>query len=350
MNRNLQGLRALAAYGVVAHHVLNSLNHYVGEGRFNLTWDVGATGVDVFFVISGYIMAATTSGREISPAEFLRHRLIRVVPIYWLLTLFAVAVILAGVDLFGGPEITLAWVLRSLFFIPGPPGGGQAQDPILTVGWTLNFEMMFYVVFAGCLVINSVRLRLAAVCAAIVAIWLAGTQSADGAYLARIGSSIILEFALGVALWAFCQRVTAPTWLAVCLGCAGFLSLFVPDVLQLPADRRILIVAPAAVALVYSAVALEARRVSIGDGAIRFQGDASYATYLTHFFVLQAVGKVSVLTGLNHSAMGLALTICAMFLAVGVFGSAFHLVIERPLTAALRKGVGPAPRLSRAAT
>src|SRR5213080_793360 len=58
MNRNVQGLRAVAAYGVVAHHIIDSLNHHIGH--FDIRVNCGAAGVDVFFVISGFIMAATT--------------------------------------------------------------------------------------------------------------------------------------------------------------------------------------------------------------------------------------------------------------------------------------------------
>lgn len=94
MNRNVQALRALAVYAVVAHHVINALNHYFGY--CNIQVEVGATGVDVFFVISGFIMAVTTSHRSITPSEFIKHRIVRIVPLYWLLTLISAGLMLVG--------------------------------------------------------------------------------------------------------------------------------------------------------------------------------------------------------------------------------------------------------------
>jgi exopolysaccharide production protein ExoZ len=126
--KSIQILRAAAALGVLLDHAGRWLD-------VAPIVDIGAAGVDLFFVISGFIMVYTSErlfGQTGAPQRFLARRIIRIVPLYWTLTAFAALV------LFGfGPN-----TLGSYLFIPTHRG------PILTVGWTLNYEMMFYSLFA----------------------------------------------------------------------------------------------------------------------------------------------------------------------------------------------------------
>jgi exopolysaccharide production protein ExoZ len=327
MNRNLQGLRALAAYAVVAHHAIDSLNHYIGH--FDIRVNVGAAGVDVFFVISGFIMAATTNARPMGPGEFAMHRVVRIVPIYWLLTLISAGFLLAGFKLFN-ENFNVAHLLRSLFFIADPN-----EKPILFVGWTLNYEMMFYTMFATCLFIKKPAIRLNAILSSIALLWFVGLLFPEGSYISYISNSIILEFAIGIALWQVSRNYILTTSAALSFISFGVIGLTVPDFLPTLPSKTLLL-APAACALVFAAISLEARGVSVGEGILKRQGDASYTIYLLHPFILQLVGKAAILAKLTTSPIGLCLTIVGMFVAVALVGTLFHLAVEHPLTSRLR--------------
>jgi exopolysaccharide production protein ExoZ len=326
INRNVQCLRALAAYAVVTHHVIDALNNYIAHMDIRLS--VGANGVDVFFVISGFIMAATTSSRSVSPAQFALNRIIRIVPIYWLLTLFAAGLLIAGFKLFSQSFNTIH-LLKSLFFIADPH-----KMPVLFVGWSLNYEMMFYVLFSVCLFIRPTVIRLYALCSMIAAIWALGLLAPVGSIFGYVANSIILEFALGVLIWILSRSWMPSAPLAVVLGILGVAGLFIPDLSTLPS--KTLATAPAACALVLSAVALEAKGLSIGNRWLEQQGDASYSIYLIHPFVLQIVGKAGISARLVGSAPDLCVVVGMMFITVALFGTLFHLFVERPLTNRLK--------------
>ena len=131
----IDGLRAIAVLSVIFFHA--GLDAIPG----------GYLGVDIFFVISGFIICFVADDRR--PAEFMWDRIARVVPLYWLLTLAATAVAFIDPSLFKSTIADPALVLQSLLFIPFVKANLTMQ-PVLFVGWTLNYEMFFYLVFALC--------------------------------------------------------------------------------------------------------------------------------------------------------------------------------------------------------
>jgi peptidoglycan/LPS O-acetylase OafA/YrhL len=118
-----------------------------------VNWENGAAGVDIFFIISGFVMVIS-SRRFVDRAGtwliFLRHRAVRIVPLYWLLTtvkIIAVA-ILGGVVLRTG--LGFNFVTGSYLFLPVTDSAGHFR-PVLPVGWTLTYEFLFYLLFAAAL-------------------------------------------------------------------------------------------------------------------------------------------------------------------------------------------------------
>src|SRR4051812_41188007 len=146
---SIQYLRAVATLTVVAAHATASL------------FDFGEAAVSLFFVISGFVMVYV-SRRETTPAAFLWARFVRVVPLYWAITLF--------VGLTYGSEATHLLLSLALWPHPGPAGQGW---PVVGQGWTLVFEVFFYVVFAATL-LGSARIRPWLVASIFVALYLAG--------------------------------------------------------------------------------------------------------------------------------------------------------------------------------
>jgi exopolysaccharide production protein ExoZ len=116
----------------------------------SVTFSTLAAGVDLFFVISGFIMVYSTGGgTTVSAFEFLERRLIRIVPLYWLATGLAVVVLLLAPQLARQTVLTFPHVLASIAFFPAlHPSAPTIYAPLVYVGWTLNYEMLFYALFA----------------------------------------------------------------------------------------------------------------------------------------------------------------------------------------------------------
>ena len=152
---NIQLLRAAAVYAVVIHHADDPVTDYTG-------YDFGSvstsSGVDVFFVISGFVMVYTTYKRTKNPFEFWRDRAIRIVPMYWIATLCMISLYMIGFRPAELHAYELQDVISSLFFIPDVRADG-IEKPIIPLGWTLNYEMFFLCDLRRCLIHRTSRPR-----------------------------------------------------------------------------------------------------------------------------------------------------------------------------------------------
>lgn len=305
----IQYLRAAAALMVMYFHIRTNP---LALDRSHES-SIGAAGVDIFFVISGFIMAATSHG--LSPREFLTRRVVRIVPLYWLLTtVWAITLTLKH------EPASFAQYAKSLFFIPFYSQKHTGIYPLLFPGWTLNFEMAFYLVFAGLILLSPLK-RLAAIGVLFATVAAFGT----GFY----ANPVILEFVVGMAL-ADTMRFWRPTWsgwgaMSVCVG--AFALLCAPN----PAHRFLSWGAPAA-AIVFGAVLIERAGDMPRIPLLERLGDASYSIYLTHAFVLFAV---DVAFGELHAKAGAAtlpFIVASSALAIGC-GMVAHRWLEVPLTA-----------------
>ena len=148
--KNIQFLRFIAALLVVITHITLYFGDKIsGTGRDDY-WHKGMIGVDIFFVISGFVMGV--SGHKFMTEVngwwgFLKRRIIRVVPLYWFATSLKVIAAVAFPKLAAHSYLAISYLISCYFFIPSPNADGEML-PILTVGWTLNYEMFFYMVFS----------------------------------------------------------------------------------------------------------------------------------------------------------------------------------------------------------
>lgn len=336
---NLQVLRAVAATSVVGHHLIDYLHNYIDPAPGPRTFRTFAVGVDVFFVISGFIMAATALRRDDGAAQFMKARIMRVVPLYWLLTGCAALALAAGFQLFAWPGLSFGHLLSSLLFLPHVNQLTADTRPILYVGWSLNYEMCFYAIFAAALLTRTLRTRLTLVVLSLCALVMAGAFS-DNRYLQYYGDPIVLEFAGGVGLY-FLSRRRSLTVLAASLGTAlSLLAIVGFDWLELEERVRPLVWGLPAGLLVWSVVSLETRGKRLQTRALQQQGDASYALYLSHPFVLQLVGKVSIVVGLCGTPLRNSCSVLLALTTALVVGTLTHERVEKPITAWLRSRVG----------
>ncbi|WP_159754257.1 acyltransferase family protein [Sphingomonas sp. 8AM] len=338
---NLQYVRALAAYLVVLYHA--RLLTPLGQA---LPLDFGRAGVDIFFVISGFIIqhvaARDDAGR---PGAFLVKRLIRIAPLYWILTLmiglagpFAPA--LAGKA--GVPDAGM--IARSLLFIPYVDGAGDIH-PVLFTGWTLNYEMFFYALFAvGLLIMDGLRRLVALSVALVLLVTIGATSDPDGAVGITYTSPLLLEFGAGLWLnmaWQRIRHVTSATRLAAGAAMAGGFTALVLGTIFWPTVPDVLKWGIPAVVIVAAALLCER-----ADGGGRYKlalllGEASYAIYLIHPFVIKAASLAAARLFRDAAIPLQAALLFGTLVAVGVVGVALHLLVERPLLSLLRRWLLP---------
>ena len=140
---SIQYLRGLAAVSVLIAHVLLQPLAALDQNFVR----VGTFGVLLFFVISGFVMVVATDGAAFNPFDFIRKRLQRVVPLYWAATFFTAMVCAVAPWALKNTTLTTSSLLHSLFFIPFSRANGE-MVPLMKLGWTLNYEMFFYGIFA----------------------------------------------------------------------------------------------------------------------------------------------------------------------------------------------------------
>ena len=324
--RSLQALRFLAAALVVFAHGVDANQavgiHPLAEGT--ALENIGAIGVDIFFVISGFIITHTAA-RAPSAAAFLKDRFFRVAPIYWLMSVPAAAMSLHNI---GFDPVVLA---STLFFWPAY---GKFVEPYLAIGWTLAFEMLFYLAMGAVRLRLDARWLLAAYALAVAGGFLWATPAVE-----FLGNPIILEFLLGVGVAMYGRRDFEIVALFSGLACLAFTLLhgygqiseavFTQDA-SLSFRRVVLWGIPSAL-LVQGVVSLErlfAGRFWIAVAAL---GDASYALYLSHFYVMLALEKIARMAGIHFD-----FTLFALAAAVGA-GWLTYRFVETPLRRMLRR-------------
>jgi exopolysaccharide production protein ExoZ len=328
---SVQYLRAVAAGLVVLHHALNipALAPYY-------TRSFGTFGVDLFFVISGYIMWATTCDKNIGPAKFWLARVTRVVPLYWIFTTLFIAAALIVPGAMATAAIDPVHVVKSYLFIPAAhPYLGSAL-PTYTLGWTLNYEMFFYLIFGFCLLQAHRPTRLALLLGTLTLLVLIGLVAAPtGAVASTYTNPMLLEFAAGTLLaWVMPRAKGVSPLLGVVLLATAIAWLTGAYALDASPFVAHSVAAAAALAGALLLEPIARRKISVTG---LFLGDASYSIYLAHPFGIRAwqiVFERLIGTGSMLAVAGCVLGAVVVGLGVGV---ASYLCVERPVLHALRR-------------
>lgn len=195
---SVQALRAFAAWLVVFHHFMQVFFNFEADNLAgHLLSTRGQMGVDIFFVISGFVIYITTANRSIKTLRFLWQRAARIVPVYWFYTVITAGILFFASDLMPDYGFDLPSLIMGLLFIPNENPAGFGDYPILPVGWTLNFEMMFYLIFALSFLLPA-RIRMWAVLTmiALLNLLLSRLDMISSFY----ADPIIYEFLLGVGV------------------------------------------------------------------------------------------------------------------------------------------------------
>jgi peptidoglycan/LPS O-acetylase OafA/YrhL len=278
--RMVQALRAAACLLVVVYHARLA----AGGAAAIRAWPNGAAGVDLFFVISGYVMVASSGGLGGRPdgwRVFMGRRLRRIVPLYWLLTMLKLGVTEAAPGWTPHTWPTAWNVCASLLFIPARDAAGAIR-PVLPVGWSLNFEFFFYALFAGALALRLSPLWLTPVLGAVAAAGFFYAPSWPAPLV--LANGMVLEFAAGMVL-------ASMPWRPGRRGAVALLGIGVALLLMLPqaGHWRFLVWGVPAAAVFSGALALEASLGAAVPALVLAVGDASYAIYLVHPFAVPAL-------------------------------------------------------------
>ena len=355
-------LRAFAVLLVVLDHACLAISERIPVSSLyvQLAWLAGFLGVTIFFTISGYIMMETTAAQPASVTnanQFFRRRLLRIVPMYYLATALSLAVALGHGPL-AASGLDRTAIAGSLLFIPVANARG-AMEPLLAQGWTLNYEMLFYLLVACSLLLRP-RARPLALAGLIVGcVGAAALAERWGYQLGPIlrfwAAPIALNFVFGVLLAAYGRRRagTGSPWLAlalvagssVCLLGAVIVASRQPGGYVVVFDWKLDVAMYAASAL--SCWLCTRTNTPLPNAGLRgavarlgvLLGDASYTTYLLHLFVIAVVVRLCLSAGVGMGAAMVASVLGAFAATVCV-----HRVVERPLLAWLRRPPAGAAR------
>jgi exopolysaccharide production protein ExoZ len=315
----IQYLRGIAAMLVVVHHLSFSNSQ------------LGPFGVQIFFVISGFVMWLTTAALNISTISFWQRRLVRIVPLYWFFLSILVLIGLSAPHYLNTTQITWENAVKSFLFIPHFHPVQKLIAPILIPGWSLNYEMFFYFIFGIALLIGSEACRAIVIgvlfCGLVLVGWLCRPESAIGTTYTNPG---LLLFVDGVVLAMVYQtKGINNAVLGGALICVGALARFIGLPSSLSSFETIIGLSPALI--VAGMLSLEPTFRLRPSLVLCTVGNASYSIYLSHLFFLRLseIGWHYVNFGSNEVLRVTYVVFAFIFAIAG--GIAVHYVIERPM-------------------
>ena len=325
-------VRALAVLGVICFHVAwIALIPNVAHGGHGATTVQGGYGLEVFFIISGFLVWRTTRQKHSPPALFLLHRITRIVPLYTFFTLLFVGYIALSPLRIGAEDtVTIKHLVLSLIFVPHISSHG-ATDPILNAGWTLVLDMFYFVLFAFALSLPK-RIQLAAATMLYVAPLVVHFFHFQAIVAVYYTSPLCLSFLGGIWIAEAFERRILPGRAGTVGLAATSVALFIVLIVLHVQDFRlgIAIWTLASMSAVYSMVSAESAGLTWmrvpGSGWI---GRSSYGIYLAQSITIPLA--FSLLSGpvWFRSLAAFVVSISA--------GSAANHFIEIPVNRCLRR-------------
>lgn len=311
----LQYLRAVAAIAVVYSHIAIQVDSY---GQYLA--HVGSFGVDIFFVISGFIMVYISRPSD-TPLAFMVNRIRRVVPLYWFFTILMACILLIMPSVFKATIFEWETFLLSLGFIPHWSVAHEGFVwPIVAPGWSLVFEMYFYAVFALSLLLAD-RFRLPFMVLLISTIFMlaAMINTGESAVIQFFSESMVFEFVFGMLLAVAWKRgITLPSNTCWCLLVLSF-SILLLDL----SGPRIFTYGIASFFIVTACLFIKVKQY---NWAVLL-GDSSYSLYLSHIFTLGILRKfLPPLLGEGQSSAYLFVAL-SMFICI-VVGIYTHKIVD----------------------
>ena len=315
---SIQCMRGIAALLVLSCHIGSIQALYMGMRFFP---EFGKNGVDLFFVISGFVMAYISRdkwGKASALAPFMFKRIFRIYPVYWEFTAVIIGIMLLKPAMMNMGDAAQVSIIKSLLLWP------QATDPLLGAGWTLVFEMYFYLLFCIAFLVPRKWVPVAFMSWAGVLLLvritgIGSSHSSGGIWL--ITSPLAFEFMVGCALAYLYLRNVKVNPLALSIAAVVWcVTVNIYCDTQLPAWHVIGWGVPSAL-LLYAAIMLEAAKPLSMPKWLQSVGDVSYSLYLCHSLIISALGKLwlhlpvqGMLSNMLFVAASIALPLTVSFL------------------------------------
>lgn len=337
--QNIQALRGAAVLSVVLFHLITIEKKYGGTKVFLPEFfNFGMFGVDLFFVISGFVMIAVTRGKCKNAKQairFLYHRASRIYPTYWVYSILVLGVFLAKPSLVNSSQGNQVDILASFLLLP------SEILPLVMVGWTLIHEMYFYLVFFLILLLTSEKhiFKVLLLWAAILIFFNISLDSINP-FTKLILHPLTIEFISGCFLAIIFYRSSEKIMKTTLLLTTAFIGIIAAIYGHYLYQQftghidpqhwwRILIFGMPALLLVFFFINAERNGFVIHSSLIKI-GDASYSIYLSHILTLSAAGRIWSAFS-SDSVYDNFLMVPALFILVIIVGMVSYRYVEKPL-------------------
>lgn len=342
MVKNIQALRGLAASLVLMAHLTKIEEKYCAAPVVPKALSIGISGVDIFFVISGFVMVLVThhQARNLrQTASFLTHRAARIYPIYWFYSALVLGLFLLHPAWVNSAQDHHADLLSSFQLLPLP----QGTVPLLGVGWSLIHEMYFYLAFT-LLVCAPRRLWPVALAlwAAAIGVYAVRNSGTAPASVQLITHPLTLEFILGcfiglafIAPWRGYPRTALALGLTLWVVHYVIFSQTVGYGMDAVEWRRPLVFGVPAGLVVYGLTLLERNGGYTLPGWLVALGDRSYSLYLSHILTFSALGHAWKALNIENPVLNVPVLI-TFFLCALLVGHISYTFLEKPLQKKLK--------------
>lgn len=326
---SVQFLRGIAALMVVMEHTAFKGSQYNIE---SLSWfHVGFTGVDLFFIISGFIMCYTTHNKNISFNKFLVNRFERILPLYWILTILALSVYLIAPHLINSSGGKTG-IIESFFLIP------NGNKFLIQNGWTLSYEFYYYFIFSLFLIITSTKiLRYFSISLTLILLVILGYFTKPLSPLFNfLTNTLLIEFSYGIVAFLLFKKINIKfSLLLIIIGLLGITHLNISNNDDIYNNRAFYAGLPMFLIFI-GLINLEFIFKKSKNMVFRFfesLGNSSYSLYLIHPFALSPTAIILNKLNITNNYIFTISLITTSLLA----GYATYSIIEKNITNFFRK-------------
>jgi len=320
---SIQYMRAIAALLVVVHHAIGKGTQYTSTSSFNW-FTVGEVGVDLFFIISGYIMCHTVDSKDINFISFIKARIRRIIPLYWVLTTMALVIYLLFPDKVnsagGGTNIIHSYTLFPV-----------QENYLISNGWTLSYEFFFYILFAFGLSLTGKFRLLLPVTLIMMLVALGNFDYSNSTFYNFITNPLLLEFSFGILIFYLFKTIQPSIFIGILLVGLSLILITLVNIFEPNISRVVRYGIPALIFFI-GMKSLEPifKRDKKEKINILFEmiGNSSYSLYLSHPFALVISSIILDKLGLtNISFLFITLLVIASIIA----GHICYLLLEKNL-------------------
>ncbi len=340
----LQLLRFLSAFSILLLHlILFGNNKYaLNTPYLNFITDYLMIGVDIFFIISGFIMMHTSRSQNTYPIKlklieikkFYLKRISRIYPVWWLLCLILLPVLLIKPEWINSSVDVPTSFWHSLFLIP------HESVPLIMVGWTLEFEIYFYLIF-GLTLLFSPKIQFLTIISLFVTMILSANflnLFLPEAYVNLITSPLLLYFTIGMALSFIYKKVEFGYYQLAGVICGFILSCLYLASFNVGEIERFYHFAPTATFIVCLFLLWEKKTPAKFPKFYKWGGNISYSLYLIHILVISAVGRLLIHFNVNETISPLFSLLLIVVISI-VGSSVLYYGFEKPALKLFRKKV-----------